>query len=144
VLYLGKNCHDFCDCNDCCFQGKDTKDEKCDFVKDRVCCCWSVPKGHSQDVYVVVGGLNVFASGTISFDCGDHPFITVTFFNGNTPLSSHTVVNGSCLTFTAANFTRIQVTCPANASTDDVCSGKICVTPRYQIKCDNDNNHGCC
>lgn len=142
---MSKCFHDsFCDCKDCCFSCKDKRDDKCDFVKDKVCCCFCIPAGATQPVYQV-SGLNVFASGTVSLDCCDNCFITVTFLkDGNQVGSGIDVFPGSCLSFTAANFNAIAVKCnQAGGTTPPTCSGKICVTPRYQIKCD-DEDGGCC
>lgn len=142
-----KRCHDSCDCNDCCGKHKDKK-ESCDFVKDKLCCEWCIPHGQTQNVYVAAG-VNVFASGFISVNCTGDSKISVQIFKDNTPVGGpFDVFEGSCMTFTAANFNRIAVTCPtlpgaAPNGDDDNCSGKICITPRFQVKCDSHDHDDC-
>ncbi|MFS0865173.1 S-Ena type endospore appendage [Fredinandcohnia sp. 179-A 10B2 NHS] len=146
---MGK-CHDFCNCDDC-GKHKDFKKDSCDFVKDKLCCHWCIPRGQAQNVYVTAG-LNVFASGFISVDCTGDSNVVVRFFNGNTPVAGpFGVFEGGCMTFTAANFNRIEVFCPAappgaadGEQDDNNCSGKICITPRYQVKCDFDDHDKDC
>ncbi len=143
-----KRCHDFCDCNDCCGKHKDFKKESCDFVKDKICCEWCVPPGQTRDVYVAAG-VHVFASGFISVNCDGESSVQVRFLKDSAPVAGpFTVSGGGCMTFTAANFNRIQVTCPSVAGSvpngdDDFCSGKICITPRYQVKCDSHEHEDC-
>ncbi|WP_084795404.1 S-Ena type endospore appendage [Bacillus sinesaloumensis] len=150
-----RNFHDSCDCkdcNDCGKKHKDFKKESCDFVKDKLCCEWCIPRGQRQNVYVTTG-VNVFASGFVSVNCDGESNVLVRFYKDNSLASGpFTVSGGSCMTFTAANFNRIEVECPSVAGSapppngdDDFCSGKICVTPRYQVKCDShDRDHEDC
>ncbi|MDR4886974.1 DUF3992 domain-containing protein [Fredinandcohnia sp. QZ13] len=145
-----RRCHDSCDCNDCCGKHKDFKKESCDFVKDKLCCEWCIPPGQKQNVYVAAG-VNVFASGFISVNCDGESSVKVRFFKDNQLVSGpFTVFGGSCMTFTAANFNRIEVECPSNAGgaasdSDNFCSGKICITPRFQVKCDHhEHDHEDC
>jgi len=147
-------CHDCCECHDCRGKHKDFKKDSCDFVKDKLCCEWCIPRGQAQNVYVAAG-VNVFASGFISVNCDGDSNVQVRFFRDNTPVSGpFGVFEGSCMTFTAANFNRIEVFCPGGSvgaangdHDDDFCSGKICITPRYQVKCDShghDHDHEDC
>lgn len=53
-------------CNDLCFNGGASYNT-CDFVRDRLCSGWSVPGDSVQNVYMV-SGVNVYASGFLSYD----------------------------------------------------------------------------
>ncbi|WJE14187.1 hypothetical protein QRD89_10655 [Halobacillus sp. ACCC02827] len=122
-------------CSDCfdCFNTDTTV--SCDFVKDKVCVGWSMPQGVNQDIYVT-SGVNVFSSGFVAYDSGAAEFISVTFYNDGTQVGTSLIVYaGGSVSFTATNFTRIEVTVP-DSEEGDISSGLVCLTPRYQVNCD--------
>lgn len=136
-----KKYHDHCECKECRKKHIDhCKKIDCDFVKDRVCCDFSVPKGKRQDVYVTTDD-NVYASGFVSYDCGEAEFIEVRIYDESDKISGPIkVYKESCLAFTASEFTRIEVKCSGKSGhSRDQCEGKICLTPRYQVKCEKDD-----
>lgn len=110
---------------DCCFGGET--------AKDRVCCKFSLSPGNAtQTIYLNNTGQCIFASGTISLGCSTDPAViaSVTFLNGTTQVGPIvTLGEESCLTFTAARFTSIQI----SAVVTTPITGNICISPRYQL-----------
>jgi hypothetical protein len=133
-----KKCKKKCDC----------KKDKChckvkQFVKDCLCCEWTVPKGSQQTVFQTGGFKRIFGSGFISYDFGSADFITVKFFLDNKQVGSTiTVFEDSCVTFTFTKFDKIVVSCPSHHGIHkdhhdecfDACEGEICITTRYPVK----------
>lgn len=112
----------------------------CNFVKDKVTTGWSISQGSSQDVYVIVGLQNVYVSGFIAYDSGELETVTVEFYDGNSLVGGPLTVNeGSSVAFTATGFNRIVVTVPSG-NVDDIASGLLCLTSRYQVECVNESN----
>ncbi|MCP3027158.1 S-Ena type endospore appendage [Halobacillus sp. A5] len=128
---MGKGC-----CNNLCSGGINDS-ISCEFVRDRVCSAWSVPQGNDQDVYMV-SGVNVVASGYLSYDEGQPEFVTFRFYNGGIQVGTPIVVyEGSSVGFTATTFTSIEVSV-LSGEVGDIASGQFCVSPRYQVNCETD------
>ncbi|WP_306421175.1 S-Ena type endospore appendage [Halalkalibacter sp. APA_J-10(15)] len=127
-----------CGCHNCtkhCVR----KTSECKFVQDRITTGWSIPQGISQDVYIITGLENVHVSGFIGYDSGELDFVTVRFFDGNLLVGGPlTVFEGSSVAFTSTGFNRIEVSVPSG-NPDDIASGLICLTPRYQVNCETED-----
>ncbi|WP_374724060.1 S-Ena type endospore appendage [Calidifontibacillus erzurumensis] len=144
VETMSKKCKKDCKCEKC-IKIKEEKVIECKmdkkFLKDCICAEWSVPIGQTQTVFQTEGLKKIFASGFVSFDNGQVPFITVTFFLDNNQVGDPIrVFNNSSVVFTYTKFNRITVSCP-NVDSDDPdlheCEGEICITSRYPARAKN-------
>lgn len=112
------------------------------FTQDQVCADFTIPAGTTPgttfSIFAMNLGTKVFSSGYIedTTAVGTTPDISAIFLsNGATiggPFNSGvTIPSGGSLTFTATKFDSIGILTRVTPTID--ITGKVCVTPRYQL-----------
>lgn len=105
-------------------------------IKDCICVEWSIQPGRTQTIFQTGGFKRIFASGFVSFDCGNLDSVIVRFYLGNHQIgSSIRVFEESSVAFSFTRFDRITVECPATdiEPVDDLYEGEVCIKTRTLV-----------